>query len=216
MNIRIILLSSLLFALTSLSAQQIEVFGGINSNHLFDNNDNSEFKSDKGYAVGFSFDNPNMNGIASRITLSYNHVKGSLKTISNISPGVMRSTQATVEKNSIRLAVYPFTFIVQHIYVSFGLQGNFTISNNSLGSFETNEPGYLLTGEVNLEASEFHKDISYGATLRIHYNFMLNNGLSIIPQYNLYYGIGEEYTTPESDKIKSWQQLLAIGIGMQF
>ncbi len=199
-----------------LSAQQIELFGGINSNHIFDSNDNSEFKSGKGYTVGFSFDNPNMNGIASRITVSYSKVKGNVNTIKNISPGIMQSTNVALEKNSINLGIYPFTFIIQNVYVSFGLQGNFTMSNNSAGMFETNEPGYLLYGEVNLDASEFHKDISYGATVRVHYNFMLNNGLSIIPQYDLYYGIGEEYTTPESDKIKSWQQLLAIGIGMQF
>lgn len=216
MKIRFCLLLSLCISITSLSAQQIEIFGGINSNHFFDSNDDSEFKSGNGYTIGFSFDNPNMNGIASRITLSYNNIKGNVLTSETKSPGVSKSTTVALEKESFNLTVYPFTFIIQNIYVSFGLQGNFTMSNNSLGMFETNEPGYTLFGELNLNETEFHKEISYGAAVRIHYNIMLNNGLSIIPQYNLYYGIGEEYSTAESEKIKVWQQVMAIGIGMQF
>lgn len=223
MKIRIILLLSSFITLTSLSAQQLEIFGGINSNHLFDSNDNSAFESGRGYTIGFSFDNPNMNGYASRITLSYNRITGSASTSELLSPqppglGNFRSTDAEIVKNSIQFAVYPFTFIVQKIYFSFGLQGNFMLSNDTKGkSLFTSIGGENIETDIS-EVTEptFHQDLGYGVAMRMHYNIMLNNGLSIIPQYNLYYGIGEEYATAESEKIKVWQQVLAIGIGMQF
>ena len=226
MKILVILLISLSVTITSLSAQQIEIFGGINSNHLFDSIDedsspySSILESGKGYTIGFSFDNPNMNGYASRITVSYNKIKGRAITTFSDS-GVIPSgsyTDAIIDKSSINLAVYPFTFIVQHIYFSFGLQGNILLSNTTTGEYgSTGINGSEAIGDIS-EATEptFHKDFGYGVAMRAHYNIMLNNGLSIIPQYNLYYGIGEEYATAESDKIKAWQQVLAIGIGMHF
>lgn len=202
----------------SVAAQQIEIFGGINSNHFFDNiSDNTEYSSNyesgKGYSVGFSFDNPNMNGYASRITLSYNKISGKVSTMNTAGFGGGSQTSAEIEKQSIHLAVYPFTFIVQKIYFSFGLQANFLMSNSTQGFYGNLNSNELIPIEDN---QDFHKDLGYGVAMRTHYNIMLNNGLSIIPQYNLYYGIGEEYSTAESEKIKVWQQVLAIGIGMQF
>lgn len=218
MSFRFLLPLLFIVALSSYShAQQFEIFGGINSNHLFDSNENSTFQSGKGYTIGFSFDNPNMNGIASRLTVSYNTVQGSASTVQSLGTDGTTFTKAEIEKNSISVALYPFTFIVQKVFFSFGLQGNLHLSNSTLGEVGSNG----LSGSTTMELSDatepqFHKDFGFGVTMRVHYNFLLNNGLSIIPQYNLYYGIGEEYSTLESEKIKVWQQVFAIGIGMQF
>ena len=209
--------------INSISAQQFEIFGGINSNHFHDglSNDDLEYtsayKSGKGYTVGFSFDNPNMNGYASRITLSYSKVRGSLETgFTDVNITDTSSfTDVDIETNKINLAVYPFTFIIQRIYFSFGLQANLLISNSSKGEYgNISVDGPTLRDIVDNDT--FHKEFGYGLAMRAHYNIMLNNGLSIVPQYNLYYGIGEEYSTVESEKIKVWQQMLAIGIAMQF
>ncbi len=218
----ILLFVTMIFS-TSTSAQQIELFGGINSNHLLDNissddtNYSSTLESGRGYTIGFSFDNPNMNGFASRISLSYNKIKGKIST-GYLDPNLSDSgsyTQANIEKNSFNIAVYPFTFIVQNIYFGFGLQANLTMSNSTTGDYGP----ITIAGPEGRDISNndsLHKDLGYGVTMRVHYNIMLNNGLSIVPQYNLYYGMSEEYSTAESEKIKVWQQVLALGIAMQF
>lgn len=221
MKIQFILLFIIAICSTTLTAQQIEIFGGINSNHLFDDvngtTNQSMLESGKSYTFGFSFDNPNMNGFASRITLSYNQIKGSVATSFTDTDDTGSFTNAEIDKKSFNVAVYPFTFIVQKIYFGFGLQANLTMSNNTVGEYGE----FDINGSQSEDISRandptFHKDFGYGLAMRAHYNILLNNGLSIIPQYNLYYGIVEEYATAESDKIKAWQQVLAIGIGMQF
>jgi|GEM_PF-5046630 len=217
MKIRFILLSFLFFTITSLSAQQLEIFSGWHQSNLRDGRSSSNFSYDNGYVLGISYDNPNMNGIASRITLSYTNFEGGLYTSQTTDAGESIST-VLIKNSDFNIAVYPFTFFAHDIYLSLGAQASFLLDRQSLGR-QTNLIGSTISMERDIndiKDPDLHMDFTYGLAARLAYSFRIGNAISLTPQYNIYYGIGNEYATVESPDIKTWKQNLSFGVGFNF
>lgn len=203
-----------------ISAQSFEMFAGINSNHPYETvNEKSKpisatFQAAQSYSVGFSVGNLKLKGIIKRITLSHNKVNGYIGTTSFY---FTSSTDVQIDKHTVNLTLYPLVTTLKNIHFSLGVQGNLMISRFSrgyAGLLGTEPPPDYLN--IELSAPNFHKALGYGIAARTHYNIEFRNGISIVPQYNLYLGIGEEYSTAEYEKIRVWQQVLALGISKQF
>lgn len=210
------------FTSSSLAAQSVEVYGAVTQDHYRISTENEEdysssSQSGNGYTIGFSFDNPNANGIASRISIAYTVQRGSILTEDHRLVSDHRRTEVDIETQRLDLAVYPFTFFLQRLQASFGARASFLLDEVSSGSQVRLDTGVIVETPIeDVDDPEFHKSISYGVVTRLAYTIPISQEMSIVPQYQLYLGLSKDFETAESTSIKTWQQSLAIGVTRWF
>ena len=108
---------------------------------------------------------------------------------------------------------------MQGLYINFGLEANFHLSDETEGFQEIMDFDGNMFSKVPIQEIDdpnFHNTFSYGLTTRLAYEIPLNNGLSVIPQAHIYYGLSKEYSTVESEKIKTRKFNFSLGVAQMF
>ena len=198
---------SLIFISLSLSAQKnIELSGGMLQNNFRDPfgedalRKETSYTSEWGYSIRFSIDEVQVDWLKMRFTLGYNYLGGSFKS-SDGSQGGSFSIDANFNKSLLTLAVYP-----AHLEIGRLLWEDFrgiTIAS-SRGQA-------IITENVEELYDEFNSKAYFGLNLRFAYDIKITENWALSPQYNLYYGLSQEfYVPPETSR--SYQHFFAIGL----
>ena len=205
------------FCISSLIGQSLEFFGGtsINTFYDFQKNDghfNSNYEPGWGYTLGIAFDYKGLPELYPlRFVLRFDHYSGKLYT-RNGGLGGSSSTNANIEKSCIDFGIYPVIIkINKNLKINIGGEFSFLISEKKSGNrFWHVGPDY---GENNLEdePENLSSDFNFGIVVLITYRTKISEGWYIVPQYQFYWGLTNEFTHIQADT-KSIRNYLLIGI----
>lgn len=202
MNVKLsyfITVVSVLVSNTLLLGQQpIEVFGGVSHNHLFDRGDlsghyQSEYKDGSGFVFGLATEEIKTDWIKWRFTLHYEKYKGAFD-VSDGSSGGGYSNEATFDKSIIAVGLFPLNFkIIKNFHLNLGLILSRMVSENIEGTSSSWVVNKGLSSYPIDKSKRFSNRVMMGLQARVAYRVKLSEKFSLIPQYQLYYGISSEF-----------------------
>jgi hypothetical protein len=197
--------------------QNIEVFGGINSNIFYDNNENdphysSSYKSDFGYCAGIGFESKKIDWLTVRFTLQLDNYGGEINAYTD-GLGSGNLTEATIDKWLISLGLFPINFRLFHkIDLNFGFEVSRLINetyNGTISGWLYRQPNWSF--DLQDKYNHFSLPICIGLRGRIAYDFKLSKTYIISPQYSFYYGLSKEFQEFPHET-KSMRHYLSVGI----
>jgi len=206
---------AILFSL-SISAQKIELYGGINKNYFYDysekeGNFTSEYKPEYGYLIGIGVDSVKIDWITFLFTLDLENYGGA----SNIYDGGMGGgyrEEVNIKKTLISLGIYPLKLnLLKHLYLNAGLVFSILSSeiyNGTASNWKINSNSNTI--DIKEKHNKYNSDGYFGAKLRLTYNLKTSNSFSIVPQFSYYHGFYNEFN--HSDATKSLRIFLGIGV----
>ena len=205
------------FIISNLSGQNIELSGGLNRNHYFDwQKSEGHFMSDytpgSGYCADLSLSDLKYDIFTIKVSFLLDNYKGSFYTEDGGMGGASK-TVAEVERTTIGIGIYPLNFsVVSRIYLSFGAEFSYKISDNTNGY----KSGWVMYGPttymtIENDSMKINKDFVWGISAGAGYALKLSTDWSITPQYKLYLGMSDEFTNTEA-RIRSLRHNFKIGI----
>lgn len=215
MRTKIILL--LVLASSGLFAQNIELSAGILPNSFYDREDqstphySSEYTPHEGVDIVLGIDNVRFDWYPMRFTVGYLNYGGGFY-IEDGGLGGSTAKKGTVEKSALALGLY-FLNLKFFNRVDFNLGTHYSFLLNQSGNVSSSgwvlvEPGEVNTWEgeeVELES----KQMVWGFSARLAYDFYLNDYIAISPQIRGYLGAESE---SESIHFKSKQLSVSLGV----
>lgn len=215
-------LLSLVFALVisspTVQAQQIDFFGGVNRNDLYDGGDDLHYRSvlvnKWGYTVGVGIDS--LFKIPMEIILQYDWY-GVEVTASNGGLGSGYTVEASVRKSIISLVVIPIRIRPSpKLGIGLGFGYSHLINENYKGirsDWSLIMP--LDTTDLNEAYTEFSEKWNFGFLARTVYSIPLSGSISLTPHFSWYVGLQNEFKWFPTT-IKSMRFYLGIGIKKDF
>ncbi|MCD4795073.1 MAG: hypothetical protein K8R54_17715 [Bacteroidales bacterium] len=197
------------------TAQDIEIFGGINKNYFFDfEKENphfrSEYFSDYGYSLGLSISKLKFDSIPIRLSVIIDNYKGKLKITSG-GLGYSQTTEAEVEKTTIGLLIYPLNLnILKNGQINLGALFTYKINFKSSGNFTSWSIGDPYIYEEKLIKIK-NNDFIFGINGRASYDLKIMNNWYISPQYKFYIGLTNEFKDLQTN-VKSLRHIFEISI----
>jgi len=196
--------------------QNIELFGGLNTNNFYDRENEghyqSSYNSGSGYSFGLAIDSIRADWMTLRLSLKFDKYSGNL-TASDGGLGGGYTTTAEIDKSLISLGVFPLNF---RIFKRIDLNIGFEISKQISESYKGISNGWLM-GEPNWSYdlqeryNKYSNSINFGLSARLAYNLQINESITISPQYTFYFGLTKEFIEfPEATK--SIRHFIGIGI----
>jgi len=206
--------------ITSLG-QQLGISGGYCTNYFYDfNNDEStirtEYEEGSGSHININLDNVYLDTFLFRFSLNFTKYYGSIKTVDGGRTGTS-STTADVEKYILGLAIFPINIkILNELKINIGGEFNYLLNSNVTG---TKSSWSIVSNgkKINLADGtvDILKEFNFGITSRIGYAVKLKNSWSIVPEYNFYLGLTNEFENIESN-VKSFRHYFMIGFINRF
>ena len=218
MKMKNIIISILLyFIVSNMSAQTIEVSGGINQNHFFDwEKEYVGFKADytpgNGFSAALSLSELKFDSIPLKFSFLIDNYKGSFNKQLITNGGGYQSV-VSIEKTSIGIGFYPMNItLLKKIELSIGAEVSYKIYGITKGYKST----WALNGQnsnVTFDdgSVQINKDFIWGLSGMLSYNLKLNSDWSIAPQYKFYLGMSDEFSNIE-DGIKSFRHYFELSI----
>jgi len=213
------LIISILIAISCLPVfgQNIELFGGLNTNNFHDYKENeghyqSSYHSGSGYSFGLAIDSLKVDWMTLRLTLKFDKYSGDL-TASDGGLAGSSTTTAEINKSLISLGVFPLNFrIFKRIDLNIGFEISKLISESYKGSsngWNMGEPNWSY--DLQEKYNKYSSSINFGLSTRLAYNLQINESIIISPQYTFYFGLSNEFIEfPEATK--SIRHFIGIGI----
>jgi len=218
MTCKLIIALILINCLTAIGQKNIELFGGYSLNRFHDyKNDEGYYRSTyepgkNGYSFSFGIENVRIDWLKMRLTLRYDKYDGEIEAINEKLSGGY-TTQASIDKSVISFGLFPLNFkILKKVDLNFGISASGLIHEKFTGtSSGWSMPSNSWEYELQEEYDRFSNKIYFGLNSRIAYDFKIADDLFISPQYQIYYGISDEFIVfPESTK--SMRHYFCIGI----
>lgn len=208
-----------LFSFVSLSAQDLMVYGGLNSNKFCDYQKNNNhfstlYASLSGFNMVVGLDKVKIAHHSFLFTLRMSNYKGVIYTI-NRTPDQVTTTGIEINKNVIGLGVYPFNFKIldNKLHLSLGAECNARLSVSTKGYQSTTFNSDLKDRYTAIDNTwrKYVNPIGVGLSGRLAYQLKLKNNLYLMPQYTLYFGLTNELKHQISTT-QSVRHLLEIGL----
>lgn len=201
--------------------QALELVGGFSTNSFYHVQQNAgsfqhTYTGGSGYsfALGTEFNLPEIEGktIPLKLRVGISKYAGSF-TMSAGGRSYSNSTEATVEKTSLDIGIYPLNFyLIEQLSISVGGEFNFLLKDNTraIGS------SWRQCGCPNgIESSEGPKEISKNNTARLSsifaYAIKLTEGFFMVPQYQFSLGLTDEFVKLQTST-KTMRHTFWIGI----
>lgn len=208
------------FIVTSISAQNFELYVGMNQNKFFDRQKEgghfySRYSPGNGYSIGLSVSDLKINSTHIRISLLMDTYSGTFFTQDG-GQGATNTTSAEVEKTTLGLCIAPLNFTLFK-KIKFDVGGELSYEfNDKVNGYKSS---WMITGTsskiiLGNNSAIIKKGIVFGISGRISYDIKINQDWIVKPQYNLYLGLTDEFNNTEA-AIKSLRNNLGIGIVMR-
>jgi len=214
---KLLYLFLLILASYSLSAQRMEIIGGVNGTTFYDNagdegHFSSSYTSNTGYVIRLGVDDIKVGWWESRLTLSYDKYGGGL----NASDGGLGGgyiMEAEVEKSLISLGLFPVNVkIINKIDLSMGMEFSALLDESFMGTYTNwnmGSPDQIT--DLQDKYDSYSAGFYVGLQGRIGYEIKLSDRLFVVPQYVFYFGLSKEFKEfPE--QAKSMRHYLNIGL----
>ena len=209
----------LLFAFSSVFAQRIGYFGGLNRNNFYDfkNNDKltyyeANYTTGIGFEFGVSIENIQIDSIPMRFTVSISNYKGNVAVEDGYLLGGSTSN-FTSNKYVVNAGIFPVNVkLEKNIRFNLGGQFSYLLAQSIVGEhvkYRANEG----QERIKMDSDFFYtrRNLYFGISARLSYDIELQNDWILAPQYNFYLGLTTEFKNIES-KTNSMRHLIGIGL----
>lgn len=218
MTYKLIIIFLLTSSLTTFGQKSIELLGGYCKNNFHDYlKDEGHYQSsyepgNNGYSVGIGLENIKVDWLTMRFTLRYDKYDGKILA-SDGGLGGGYTTNASIDKSLLTLGLFPVNLkFFKSIDINIGLEISRLIRENVLGTasgWQMGQPNW--SEDLNDRYDRYNNNLHIGLKTRIAYDIKMGNDLFLSPQYQIYYGISNEFEEfPESTK--SIRHYFCIGI----
>jgi hypothetical protein len=209
----------LLFAFSSVFAQRIGYFGGLNRNHFYDfkNNDKltyyeANYTTGIGFEFGVSIENIQIDSIPMRFTVSISNYKGNVAVEDGYLLGGSTSN-FTSNKYVVNAGIFPVNVkLEKNIRFNLGGQFSYLLAQSIVGEhvkYRANEGQERI--KMDSDFFDTRRNLYFGISARLSYDIELQNDWILAPQYNFYLGLTTEFKNIES-KTNSMRHLIGIGL----
>lgn len=202
--------------------QRIEISGGFNRNQFYnlgrkDVHNSSRYNSGNGYSIGLSLEDLKLDTLPIKLSLEFTNYKGHLN-VGSSGLGAGSSTDAQVNINTIGLGIYPLSFRpFKNLRFSLGSEFCFLLNEKTSAtrySWIIDDATHHLVSTKH-ELIDINNKFNVGILGHIGYDFELTDGWVIIPQYQFYLGLTDEFKNIEATT-KSFRHYFKIGITRKF
>lgn len=204
-------------SITTLRAQRQEITFGVNRNHFYDFHKTArsfESKDQNGLSLSWSFDNMDTKKFPLRASIKLDRYQGDVN-IFNGGLGGGVTLDAAVAKHMIAIGLYPLNFkIKRSLNFNFGVEFNALILEKAKGSFSYYQGGSPpISSNIPLDDGNTRASNNFGigVTSRVAYYISMKNGWSLVPQYQIFAGVSDEFRINQSET-RSLRHYLAIGL----
>ena len=209
----------LLFAFSSVFAQRIGYFGGLNRNHFYDfkNNDKltyyeANYTTGIGFEFGVSIENIQIDSIPMRFTVSISNYKGNVAVEDGYLLGGSTSN-FTSNKYVVNAGIFPVNVkLEKNIRFNLGGQFSYLLAQSIVGEhvkYRANEGQERI--KMDSDFFDTRRNLYFGISARLSYDIELQNDWILAPQYNFYLGLTTEFKNIES-KTNSMRHLIGVGL----
>ncbi len=207
---------ALFLSITAIRAQRQEITIGINRNHFYDFHKKARsFESTDrfGVSIGWSIDNMETKKFPYRVAIKLDRYQDNVN-IFNGGLGGGVTLGADVTKHMIAIDLYPLNFSIKHkLDFNFGVEFNALILENAKGQYAYRQGGSPpISSNKPLDGTtKASNSFGLGLTARVAYYISIQKGWSLVPQYQIFSGISDEFKNVQSDT-RSIRHYLAIGL----
>lgn len=183
---QLIAILCLLSLFCSLTAQQLEVYGGLNRQSHYEKASQPD-QVLQGILIGVGYSPIILDKFDLRITASLNTYHGSIGWGYRYS-----STGLNVKNADLGIGVYPVNvLILKHIHLNVGTELKILISDQSHGLMTNSWPGSpdIRTTVLGKDGIDMFPALNLGFIGRIGYEIRITNSVSVLPQYSAYLGM---------------------------
>ncbi len=212
----VILLLTFLFQSSSSLAQRIEVNTGVSYNKFFDAYDyqyKKSFSSQFGHYIGIGYDFGQLRYPI--FQLAYSTYSGRID-VADGGLGGRTAMTGSINKTVLSLDVYVLRFKRMFDF-DFGISTSLYLFNKNslnLSGFIMGNPPIEWEDMVDTKNPEFNRTFNFGLSGRIRYPFKIYDKIKLIPHYQVFLGITEEFKNIQGH-IKSFRHYLGLGISYQ-
>ena len=212
-------LISILFVLYPLlsSGQQIGLSGGYCQNHFHDFRKDeghmiTDYEEGPGYSFNINLDNVYLDTFLIRFSLNFTKYLGSIRTTDG-GLGGGSTTKAAVEKYALGLSIFPINIkIYKELRLNFGGEFSYLVNSKVNG---TQSSWNISSGGNNVDLDDgsvdIFKEFNFGILSRLGYNIKLFKHWFLIPEYNFYLGLTNEFDDIESN-VYSFRHYFMLGV----
>lgn len=213
---RLLVVMLLFFSISGLFAQSLELYGGVSRNRFYDfQKDEDYFSSDYtpgwGYTFGVAYEYTGLPKLTLRFVLNFESYNGETYT-TNGGLGGYASTKASVKENCIGIDIYPINIkIIENLKINIGGAFKFLVSENISGDYNWASGPSSGGGSLNEESEQISSSFNFGIITLISYRIKFSEGWYIVPQYQFYWGLTNEFINGQANT-KSLRNYLLVGI----
>lgn len=206
----------LFFISFSISAQNIEVIGGVLYNSFYDTEAdeptrNSLLDSHFGHSFTIGIDDVNLKWLPLRFTIGYENYGGKIDVIEHTRMS-FESIKSDINNKVFTVAAYLINFkILKKIDLNIGLQYAYLLNKRTEINYTYHTSGWNpFTEDIN-DKSEYCEENTYGLRGRVAYDFTVYDRFTISPQYDFYYGLSKEFRGfPET--VYAYRHYFSVGL----
>jgi len=212
-----IFFSFLILNISTIFGQNIGFSGAYCANHYYDFKKNdghfiTEYKNGSGYSLNINLDSIILGKDQFRFSLHFLKYDGSIMTRDGgLAGGV--STKADITKYILGLTIFPININVwKELVINMGGDLNYLIYTNASG-IKTEWGLGNPTKIENLEdrTIDIYNEFNLGIVTRIGYNIKVYKHWYLVPEYNFYFGLTNEFNKVEAN-VKSVRQYFTLGL----
>ena len=212
-------LISTFFVLYSLlcCSQQIGFSGGYCQNHFHDFHKDeghlmTDYEEGSGYSFNINLDNVHLDTLLFRFSFNFTKYDGSIMTTDG-GLGGSSTTNADVEKYALGLSIFPINIkIFKELRLNFGGEFSYLVNSKVHG---TKSAWNMASGGNNIDLEDgsvdIFKEFNFGIISRLGYNIKLLKYWYIVPEYNFYLGLTNEFDNIESN-VSSFRHYFMLGV----
>ncbi|MBK7810372.1 MAG: hypothetical protein IPI50_03875 [Saprospiraceae bacterium] len=217
----LIFLSIYILNYSSIFSQQIGISAAFCTNQYFDLKKDdghflTQYKMGDGFGIQLNLENSNIN--AHPLSVSFNLTKydGQIMTRDGGRAG-SNNTRADVTKYIVGLSIFLINVkMLDELELNFGVNFNYLLFYNMAGE-QLFQLGGRPDRKYNLaeRTVDILQEFNIGLQSRIGYNIRVYKNWYLVPEYNFYLGMTNEFNHIESF-VKSYRQFFLLGLMKRF
>ncbi len=172
----------------------------------------TDYETGSGYSFNINLDNVYLDTFLFKFSLNFTKYDGGIMTTDG-GLGGNSTTKADVEKHVLGISIFPINIkIFKELRLNFGGEFSYLINSDVTG---TKSSWNMASGGKNIdladESVDIFKEFNFGIISRIGYNFKVFKLWYLVPEYNFYLGLTNDFDNIESN-VSSIRHYFMLGV----